>query len=105
MYWGDRPAIDLQLSQTFLSTANWNDTHWKRPEFDKLVIAARVETDEAKRQQMYSEAQKMIHDDGGMVCYAVSDYLDGYSKKVMGTAPHPRYDMGDQRVAEKAWFA
>jgi peptide/nickel transport system substrate-binding protein len=105
VYWGDRPAIDLQLSQTFLSTANWNDTHWKRPEFDKLVIAARVETDEAKRQQMYSEAQKMIHDDGGMVCYAVSDYLDGYSKKVMGTAPHPRYDMGDQRVAEKAWFA
>jgi peptide/nickel transport system substrate-binding protein len=105
VYWGGRPTVDLQLSQTFLSTANWNDTHWKRPDFDKVLIAARVETDEAKRTQMYAEAQKMIHDDGGMVCYAVGDYLDGYSKKVMGTAPHPRYDMCDQRIAEKGWFA
>jgi peptide/nickel transport system substrate-binding protein len=105
VYWGGRPTVDLQLSQTFLSTANWNDTHWKRPDFDKVLIAARVETDEAKRKQMYAEAQKMIHDDGGMVCYAVGDYLDGYSKKVMGTAPHPRYDMCDQRIAEKGWFA
>jgi peptide/nickel transport system substrate-binding protein len=105
VYWGDRPAIDLQLSQTYLSDAAWNDTHWKRPEFDKLVVAARVEEDDAKRRQMYNEAQKMIHDDGGMICYAVSDYLDGYSKKIAGAAPHPRYDMCDQRVAEKAWFA
>ncbi|MGJ4854135.1 ABC transporter substrate-binding protein [Labrys sp. KB_33_2] len=105
VYWGGRPNIDLQLSQTFLSTANWNDTHWKRPEFDKLLISARVESDEAKRAQIYADCQKMIHDDGGMVCYAVGDYLDAYSKKIMGTAPHPRYDMCDQRVAEKGWFA
>ena len=29
----------------------------------------------------------MIVDDGGMVCFAIGDYLDGYGKKVMGTAP------------------
>lgn len=105
VYWGGRPTIDNQLSQTFLSTANWNDTAWKRPEFDKVVIAARAELDDAKRHEMYDEAQKMISDDGGMICFAIGDYLDGYGKKVMGTAPHPHYDMGDQRVAEKAWFA
>ena len=105
VYWGTRPTVDNQLSQTFLSTANWNDTNWKRPDFDKIIVAARAELDEAKRQQMYSEAQRMISDDGGMVCYAIGDYLDGYSKKVMGTAPHPHYDMCDQRVAEKGWFA
>jgi peptide/nickel transport system substrate-binding protein len=105
VYWGSRPTIDLQLSQTYMSSASRNDTHWKRPGFDKLVIAARGETDEAKRKQLYAAAQKMIHDDGGMVCYAIGDYLDGYSKKVMGTSPHPRYDMCDQRVAEKGWFA
>ena len=54
---------------------------------------------------MYADAQRMISDDGGMVCFAIGDYLDGYSKKVMGTAPHPHYDMCDQRVAEKGWFA
>jgi peptide/nickel transport system substrate-binding protein len=105
VYWGGRANVDMQLSQTFLSTSSWNDTHWRRPEFDRLLIAARVETDEAKRAQMYADMQRLIHDDGGMVCYAVGDYLDGYSQKVMGVAPYPRLDMCDQRVAEKGWFA
>ena len=34
VYWGGRPTCDNQLSQTFLSSANWNDTNWKRsPDF------------------------------------------------------------------------
>jgi len=69
--WENRPAIDMQLSQTYLSNAAWNDTRWKRPEFDKLMVAARTEENEAKLHEMYNEAQKMIHDDGGMICYAV----------------------------------
>ena len=105
VYWGGRPTVDLQLSQTFISTANWNDTHWHDPEFDKIMVAARVELDEGKRKQMYADAQHKIADTGGMICYAVGDYLDAYSKKVKGTAPHPRYDMCDQRAAEKTWFA
>ncbi len=105
VYWGGRPSVDLQLSQTFFSTANWNDSHWRDPGFDKLVIAARVELDQAKRKEMYAQAQHMIADTGGMICYAVGDYLDAYAKKVKGVVPHPRYDMDDQRVAEKAWFA
>jgi peptide/nickel transport system substrate-binding protein len=105
VYWGTRPTVDNQLSQTFLSTANWNDTHWRNPDFDKVVIAARAELDEKKRAEMYNDAQKMIWETGGMVCFAIGDYLDGYSKKVQGTAPHPHYDMCDQRIAEKGWFA
>ena len=105
VYWGGRPTADNQLAQTFKSDANWNDTHWKRPAFDKLLLSARAELDDAKRGALYAEAQKMIWEDGGMVCYAIGDYLDGYSKKIKGTAPHPHYDMCDQRVAEKGWFA
>ena len=37
--------------------------------------------------------------------YAITDYLDGYSKKVMGTEPHARYDLNDDRISEKGWFA
>ena len=105
VYWGGRPTVDLQLSQTFLAQANWNDTHWRSPDFDKIVTAARIELDDAKRKELYAQAQHMIADDGGMICFAVGDYLDGYSKKVQVTAPHPRYDMCDQKVSEKAWFA
>ncbi|RYB05987.1 ABC transporter substrate-binding protein [Lichenibacterium ramalinae] len=105
VYWGGRPTVDLQLSQTFISTANWNDTHWRDPAFDKIVTEARVELDDAKRKQMYAEAQHLIADNAGMVCFAVGDYLDGYAKKIRGAKPHPRYDLCDQRVAEKTWFA
>ncbi len=61
--------------------------------------------DEAKRKEMYWKAQEMIADDGGMICFAITDYLDGYSKKVMGNEPHARYDLNDNRIAEKGWFA
>jgi peptide/nickel transport system substrate-binding protein len=105
VYWGGRPSADNQLAQTFLSNANWNDTHWRSPDFDKVLMQARAELDEAKRGQLYAECQKMIWETGGMVCFAIGDYLDGYSKKVKGTAPHPHYDMCDQRIAEKGWFA
>src|ERR1700733_11529487 len=71
VYWGGRPSADNQLAQTFLSTANWNDTHWKRPEFDKVLMQARAELDEAKRGQLYADCQKMIWEDGGMVCFAI----------------------------------
>ena len=40
-----------------------------------------------------------------IVTAAATDYLDGYSPKVQGVKPHARYDMDDNRVAEKAWFA
>ena len=60
---------------------------------------------EKKRKEMYYKCQEMISDDGGMICFAIGDYLDGYSKKVAGVKPHPRYDLCDQRLAEKGWFA
>ena len=105
VYWGRRLSADASLSLVFGSGSSWNDTNWKRPDFDKILTEARVELDNAKRKQMYFAAQEMINDDGGMVCFAISDYLDGYSSKVKGVEPHARYDLADQRVAEKAWFA
>lgn len=105
VYWGSRPTADIQLSTTFKSDSSWNDTKWKNAEFDKLILDARVELDEGKRKEMYGRAQELVSDEGGMVCFAISDYLDGYSKKVMGNDPHPRYDLADDRIAETGWFA
>jgi peptide/nickel transport system substrate-binding protein len=47
----------------------------------------------------------MIAEDGGQMCFAITDYLDGYAKNVMGNTPHARYDLNDNRMAEKGWFA
>jgi len=105
VYWGRRPTADQTFSQEFGSASDWNDSNWKRPKFDELVAEARIELDDSKRKEIYGECQKMISEEGGMICFAITDYLDGYSPKVQGVKPHARYDLDDQRVAEKAWFA
>lgn len=105
VYWGRRPTADQTFTQVYGSASDWNDSNWKRPEFDKIIGDARAELDVKKRKELYFKAQEMISDDGGMICFAIGDYLDGYGKNVMGVEPHARYDNADQRLAEKAWFA
>jgi peptide/nickel transport system substrate-binding protein len=105
VFWGNRPTADLQISTQFLSGGAWNDTHFKSPALDKLVISARVELNEKKRKEMYAESQRIISEDAGMVCFAVGDQMDGSSTKLRGLESHARYDMNDNRLAEKGWFA
>ena len=105
VYWGRRMSADQAFTQVFGEKSDWNDTNWKVPAFQDLLKKARAETDFEKRKQMYWKCQEMIADDDGFICFAITDYLDGYSKKVAGVHPHGRYDMDDNRVAEKAWFA
>jgi len=64
-----------------------------------------VELDQAKRAQMYARCQELIKDTSGMICFAVQDYLDAYNTKLQGLTISGRYDLGDQRIAEKGWFA
>lgn len=56
-----RPSADTILTQFFKSDAAWNESRWKSPKFDQLLVAARAETDVAKRKQMYADMQTMIH--------------------------------------------
>ena len=105
VYWGRRLSADQAFTQVFGEKSDWNDTNWKVPEFQKLLVEARAELDQAKRKDMYWKMQEMIATDGGFINFAVTDYLDGYSKKIAGIEPHARYDLADERAAEKGWFA
>ena len=105
VFWGNRPTADLQISTQFLSGGAWNDTHFKSAALDKLVIDARIELNRGKRKELYAEAQRIISEDAGMVCFGVGDQMDGSSRKLRGLESHARYDMNDNRLAEKGWFA
>ncbi|MEZ5775271.1 MAG: ABC transporter substrate-binding protein [Hyphomicrobiaceae bacterium] len=59
-YWGGRSAIDTMATQAYAADAAWNDTFWKHPRFNELLVAARAETDEAKRGAMYAEMQQLF---------------------------------------------
>ena len=105
VYWGNRPTADLQLSLQFLSDSAWNDTRFKNAKLDKLIVDARVELNQKKRYELYGEAQRVISEEAGMICFAVGDQMDGASTKLRGLSPHPRYELNDLRIAEKGWFA
>ncbi len=107
VYWGNRPTIDNQLTSIFAGGLKnpWNDTHFVNAEFDKLLLEARIELNQAKRAQQYAKMQEIISQNAGMVNFAVQDYLDAHSTKLQGLTISGRYDFGDGRIAEKGWFA
>jgi peptide/nickel transport system substrate-binding protein len=107
VYWGNRPTIDNQLTSTFAGGLGnpWNDSHFLNEEFNKTLVAARVELDQAKRAEMYAHCQELVSQNAGMINFCVQDYLDAHSTKLQGLTISARYDLGDQRIAEKGWFA
>ncbi|MBM3584220.1 MAG: ABC transporter substrate-binding protein [Alphaproteobacteria bacterium] len=64
--WSLRP-IGNALNLVYRSDAPWNETHWQRPEFDALLDQARVEIDDTKRAELYSQAQRMLAEEGGVI--------------------------------------
>ncbi|HWK44557.1 MAG TPA: ABC transporter substrate-binding protein [Stellaceae bacterium] len=103
-YWGGRPSATQMLSVAFKSDAPWNETHWKRPDFDKLLSDAKSELDEAKRKDYIWTMQKMLHDEGAAIIPVFRDWLDAHSSKVGGLTPHSGFDMDNGLVAEKIWL-
>jgi peptide/nickel transport system substrate-binding protein len=105
VYWANRPTVDNQLTTTFKAGSSWNDTHFNNAEFEKLLVAARVELDEKKRAAMYARCQELISQNAGMVCFAIQDYLDACSTRLRGLTLSGRFDLADCRIPEKGWFA
>jgi len=101
--WNTRPTTDIMLTIAYSSDAKWNDTNWRRPTFDKLLVEARATTDFEQRKQLYCEAQLMIHEDGGAVIPVFSNLLDAGSTKVKGLPRHPLGSLG-QGHFEGVWL-
>jgi peptide/nickel transport system substrate-binding protein len=101
--WNMRATADIMLSLVYESGATWNETHWKNPEFDKLLADGRQTLDAAKRKDIYCQAQRLISDDGGVIVPVFIDLLDGVSKKIQGLVPYPTGAMGEWHW-EEVWL-
>lgn len=66
-----------------------NYTYYKNDELHKLFIEAQTETDEDKRNELYKQAQVIIHEDAPWVPLAHSTPLLGGAKDLTGFVPHP----------------
>lgn len=104
-YWIGRPTQDQQYSTAYLSSADWNETRFKREDFDKLVVAARAELNEDKRKAMYRDIAMMVRDDGGAIIPMYNDWIDAVSDKVEGYVPYPSGELMGGLALSMCWLA
>lgn len=92
------------LADAYVSKAPFNESHWTRPKWDKLVQQAERTLDTKKRHELWVEIQKELYDQGGFIIWGFMDNLDGVSAKVHGlqssvARPLGRYDFVDTYLA------
>jgi peptide/nickel transport system substrate-binding protein len=105
--WGainPRPSADTLFTQFFKSDATWNEAGWKNEKFDQLLLAARAETDLAKRKKMYADMQVLVHEHGGIGIPLFLANIDGHSKKLKGLSPIPLGGLMGYAFAEHVWL-
>jgi peptide/nickel transport system substrate-binding protein len=103
-YWGGRSTQDQMYSTAYISTADWNDTRFLRPDFDKMVLAARAELDETKRRQMYRDMAVIVRDEGGLILPMFNQFIDATGPKVGGWVDDPHQELMNGYALAKCWL-
>ncbi len=105
-YWGGRSTQDQMYSTGYASDADWNDTRFKRPEFDKMLYAARAELDEGKRKAIYRDMAVMMRDEGGLIVPFFNQFIDAVlTSKIGGYNKHTEGELMDGYALAECWLA
>ena len=99
-----RPTADILFSLLYLPSAPWNESHWKSERFDKILVEARKERDDAKRKEMYGELQKMARDESGVAIPVFISNIDAHSSKLKGLRPMATGGMMGFAFSEHVWL-
>ena len=71
------------------STAPWNYSRWKNPEFDGSSKQIPIELDAAKRADLYKQAQQILQDQVPMMNFLVNTAVAGETSTIDGIALAP----------------
>ncbi|MER8555593.1 ABC transporter substrate-binding protein [Mesorhizobium sp. M0977] len=104
-YWSGRATADWMFTQAFAADSSWNESFWKNPRFNELLVQARAETDEAKRAAMYAEMQQLTHDDGGSIVLVFNNFVSAKSNKLAHGEVAPNWENDGLKMAERWWIA
>lgn len=83
------------INESLTRKAFYNETHWKQPSFDKLVLKAQAEQNETRAKELWFEVQKVLYDRGGYLIWGFTPFVDGVSKKVQGVVPSGFFALGN----------
>jgi peptide/nickel transport system substrate-binding protein len=100
-----RVTADGVLSLGYAADAAWNDTFWKNPRFNELLVAARAEADNSKRAAMYGEAQQILHDDGGAIVLAFTNYVSARRNSLSHGPLNGDQEHDGAYMCKRWWFA
>jgi peptide/nickel transport system substrate-binding protein len=87
--WGTRAAPITYFQLALTSTAPWNYSRWKNPDFDDLVTQIPQALDEAGRADLYKQAQAILQDQVPMINFLINLGVAGESANVDGIALNP----------------
>jgi peptide/nickel transport system substrate-binding protein len=105
-YWGGRPVEDQMFSTAYQSGAAWNESFWSNEAFDKLLLAARSEIDDAKRREMYHEMQRLVSFEGSTIIPMYNNYVMAVGKGVgLPAQISNNWNLDGFRCVERWWFA
>ena len=78
-----------------------NRALYKNTRFDALLQQARLTTDQAKRAQLYKEAQRILIDDAPWVFVDHEIQIAALTKRVQGFKLHPSFDLRVETISLK----
>jgi peptide/nickel transport system substrate-binding protein len=78
-----------------------NRALYKNPKFDDLLHQARTSTDQAKRAELYREAQRILHDDPPWIFIDHEIQVAAHTKRVQGFKLHPSFDLRVETISVK----
>lgn len=99
-YWSGRSTEDEIFSVAYAADSDWNDSEWQNADFNRLLVAARAELDDAKRRDMYAEMQRLTRDDSGVVVPVFNNFIHARSNDIA----HDE-NMGANHATDGARFA
>ena len=85
--WSRRPVI-LAEGMAYKCDSKYPETHWCRPEFDKLVAEAASTVDPTLRSEILHQMQRTIAEDGGVIIPMFVHAVSGLRANCSGWAPH-----------------
>lgn len=83
-----KATIDETLYPHFRTGASWNPSY-SNPQVDRLLDEGRMQTDAAKRRELYAQVQRLIADDGHVGIPYHTNYTVALRREVKGYVVHP----------------
>ena len=109
-YWSGRPTVDWMFASGYVAETEWNDTAWRDTEaaqrFNQIVVEARGELEEARRAELYYEAQRLIHEDGGAIVPMFANFIMANGPDVThGEQVGSNLEIDGNKASERWWMA